>query len=146
MNSDNTITRQLVLFAKPEVVWDALTNPEKSKLFMFGAEVESEWLVGSPITWTGTKKKKVFNAKGAVIFIDKNRQLKHSYLELHSGTEDTGLNYLNVTYFLERKYNGTELEIVIENFNDDNSRCAFIGKTWDNNVLPGLRRLFPAEE
>jgi len=140
------MTRQLVLHAKPEEVWDALTNPEKSKLFMFNAEVDSEWSVGSPITWTGIKKGKIFNAKGAVIFIDKNRQLKHSYLELHSGTEDIGLNYLNVTYFLERKYNGTELEINIENFNDDNGRCAFIGKTWDNNVLPGLRRMFPAED
>jgi uncharacterized protein YndB with AHSA1/START domain len=144
MSSNNTITRQLVLHARPEEVWDALTNPEKSKLFMFNAEVQSDWLVGSTITWTGIKKGKVFHAKGAIIFIDKNKQLKHSYLELHSGTEDVGLNYLYVTYFLESKYNGTELEIVIENFNDDNNRLVFIGKTWDNTVLPGLKRMFNA--
>ena len=33
-------------------VWDALVNPEKVRRYMFGATVESDWQVGSPIVWT----------------------------------------------------------------------------------------------
>lgn len=142
----NNVTRQLVLNAKTEDVWDALINPEKTKLFFFNAEVESEWLKGSPIQWVGVNKKKGFLAKGGVIVFEKYKQLKHTYIELHKGTEDISTNYLHVTYFLERKYNGTELEINIDSFNDDNNRCAFIAKMWDSVVIPGLKRMFPVKE
>ncbi len=147
MTNEDAITRQLILNAPPAEVWDALTNPEKTKLFMFHAEAESEWQVGSPITWTGTGKKgKDFRAKGAVIISQRNVQLKYTYLELHRGTEDTSRNYLHVTFDLKGKYKGTELEITIENFNDDEKRCDFIAKTWDNTVIPGLKRLYPQED
>jgi uncharacterized protein YndB with AHSA1/START domain len=146
MELHQTISRQFVLNAKPEEVWEALTNAELTKQFFFNAQVQSEWQKGSPITWTGTKKGKLFQAKGSVIVFEKNKQLKHTFLELHSGAEDVSTNYIHITYFLEAKYKGTELEIDFENFNDDHHRCSFMAKTWDNTVIPGLKRLFPAQD
>lgn len=32
----------------PEKLWEALTSPEMSKLYWFGAHLESEWKVGAP--------------------------------------------------------------------------------------------------
>ena len=32
----------------PETLWEALTSPEMSKLYWFGAHLESEWKVGAP--------------------------------------------------------------------------------------------------
>lgn len=34
-------------------VWEALTKPEIIKQYMFGANVVSDWRVGSSIVWKG---------------------------------------------------------------------------------------------
>ena len=39
--------------ASPAAVWDALTNPEEIREYMFGAIGVSEWTVGSRILWQG---------------------------------------------------------------------------------------------
>jgi uncharacterized protein YndB with AHSA1/START domain len=39
--------------APTDKVWDAFTNPEIIKKYMFGTTVSSEWKNGSEITWKG---------------------------------------------------------------------------------------------
>ncbi len=41
--------------APAETVWRALTSPSGMKGVFFGAEVDSEWRVGAPITLKGAK-------------------------------------------------------------------------------------------
>jgi carbon monoxide dehydrogenase subunit G len=35
------------------VLWDILTNPEKTKIYMFGCEAVSDWKIGSELLWRG---------------------------------------------------------------------------------------------
>src|SRR5690242_18211947 len=51
----NDITAQAsrTIKARPEEIWEALTRPEKLKQFFFGATVETDWRVGSPIRMKG---------------------------------------------------------------------------------------------
>jgi len=38
------IEKQIEIIAKPEDVWDALINPDKIKLYLFGTHAVSEWM------------------------------------------------------------------------------------------------------
>ncbi|MDB5271995.1 MAG: hypothetical protein JWO58_362 [Chitinophagaceae bacterium] len=142
MNPDQLITRTLILNAKPDEVWDALTNPEKIKQYFFNYDVTSDWTKGSAIIWKGKRKGVDVTEKGSIICLDKNDQFKYSLFDTSSGLEDTPDNYLYVTFDLQKKYDKTELALTIENFNEDSRRCAHIAKGWDNTVLPGIRKMF----
>jgi uncharacterized protein YndB with AHSA1/START domain len=48
------ITNSIDIHASASKVWDALTNPEQTKKYMFGCETVSDWEVGSPLLWRGT--------------------------------------------------------------------------------------------
>jgi uncharacterized protein YndB with AHSA1/START domain len=39
-------------------VWNALTNPEVIKQYMFGTNVISDWREGSPIVWKANCKER----------------------------------------------------------------------------------------
>jgi uncharacterized protein YndB with AHSA1/START domain len=44
---------EILIKAKPEIVWEALTSPTKTPAFNFGARVEGDWKAGGKITyWT----------------------------------------------------------------------------------------------
>ena len=141
-NPDHLITRTVILNAKPDEVWDALTNPEKIKYYFFNYTATSEWEKGSPIRWTGKRKGVDVMEKGSIISLDRNVQFKFSLFDTSSNLDDTPDNYLYVTFDILKKYDKTELSLTIENFNEDSRRCAHIAKGWDNTVLPGLRKMF----
>ena len=44
------VKKEITIKAKPEEVWDALTNPEKTKEYFFKSEVHSNLKSGSRIT------------------------------------------------------------------------------------------------
>lgn len=142
MNPDNIITRTLILNAKPDQVWEALTKPELIKQYMFNYDTVSHWVKGGPITWTGKRKGEEVIEKGSIISFIRNEQFKYTLLDLSSGLEDVANNYLHVTFDLLKKYDKTEVSLTIENFNEDSRRCAHLAKGWDNTVLPGLRKMF----
>lgn len=53
MANDNIVRKQITLNASPEQVWDALTNPEKTKKYFYGCKVISDWRRDSPIIFEG---------------------------------------------------------------------------------------------
>lgn len=46
-------TAELDIAAMPKQVWQALTDPALIKQYFMGADVETDWKPGSPITWKG---------------------------------------------------------------------------------------------
>ena len=47
------VKKHLAIKAPADAVWDALTNPEKTKKYFFHCRVISNWKAGSPITFKG---------------------------------------------------------------------------------------------
>ena len=45
------ITNEITINAPATEVWDALVNPAKTKVYMFGCEALSDWAEGSPLIW-----------------------------------------------------------------------------------------------
>src|ERR1700749_3953885 len=76
---DFIVKRSIDISATPAEVWDALTNPEKTKEYFFNCEVFSDWKVGSDITFKG----KIFLIKkiemnGTILEIEPEKLLKYN--------------------------------------------------------------------
>ena len=141
MNKEKSIKRVLTLNAIPENVWDTLTNPQKTKIFMFNCEAHSEWKVGSKIIWKGNFNGYESVEKGIILKFLKNKCLKYSSIDPNFGIEDIPENYLHITYDLKEVNGKTELTTTIENFNDDPERISHVAKGWDNIVLPAIEKI-----
>src|SRR5476649_1396498 len=50
---DFIVRKSITIKAELKAVWDALTNPEKTKEYFFNCRVISQWKAGSPITFKG---------------------------------------------------------------------------------------------
>lgn len=81
-------------------VWDALTNPEMIKQYMFGTDVTTDWKVGSTITYTGVWEGKAYEDKGKILEIVPEQRLVSTYWSSMGGKPDAPENYNTVTYEL----------------------------------------------
>ncbi|RZU19045.1 uncharacterized protein YndB with AHSA1/START domain [Kribbella rubisoli] len=81
-------------------VWEVLTSPQKLKDLWFGAEVETDWQVGSPITWAGEWEGKPYQDKGEILAFEPGRLLKLTHFSPLTGQPDVPENYHTLTYEL----------------------------------------------
>ena len=95
-------------------VWEGLTNPVMVKEYFFGTKLESDWKVGSPITFSGTWDGNIYNDGGIILAIDPPKFLTYTYWSSMSGTEDKPENYNNITYELSEAEGITTLIITQE--------------------------------
>jgi uncharacterized protein YndB with AHSA1/START domain len=98
--------------APPARVWDVLTSQEELKELWFGAEVETDWQVGSPITWTGEWEGKPYQDKGEILAVEPGRLLKLTHFSPLTGQPDVPENYHTLTYTLT---GNTHLELAQDN-------------------------------
>ncbi len=82
-------------------VWEALVNPELVKQYLFGTEVDTDWKVGSPITYKGTWEGKSFEDKGTILEIKPEALLVSTYWSAFSGLPDSPEYYQTVRYELK---------------------------------------------
>jgi len=82
------IKKSTIVKAAPSKIWDALTNSELTKKYMYGYEVQSDWKVGSPIFWVLKIDGKDYNRKGKVLQAKPNKILEISDFNPNSGQED----------------------------------------------------------
>ena len=107
-----TATAQVsrVIPAKAEDVWETLTSKAGMKAYMMGADVETDWKVGSPITMKGEFNGKPYEDKGEVRSFEPKKVL--SYTHVSSAAPDA--KHL-VTVELAPKGEATEVMITQAN-------------------------------
>ena len=107
-----TIKNTIEINAAASEVWDALTNPEKTKIYMFGSETVSDWKVGSELLWKGSyEDKEMIFVKGHIEKINPTTELVYSTFDPNSSMEDIPENYLHVTYELSENNGITTLQV-----------------------------------
>jgi uncharacterized protein YndB with AHSA1/START domain len=120
-------------------VWDALTNPEAIKQYMFGTDVTSDWYAGSPISWKGEWQGKPYEDKGTILKIEKDRMLQYSHFSPMMGKPDIPENYHTVTIELSNSGSSTMVSLLQDN-NETEQACEHSEKNWQM-MLEGLKKL-----
>ena len=141
------IKNSITIDAPPSKVWDALTNPEQTKKYMFGCETVSDWKVGSSLLWRGSYEgKEMVFVKGTILHLEKEKQLSYTVFDPNSTLEDIPQNHLTVTYELQGANGITVLNVTQGDYNtvgDGERRYKEAynnGEGW-NSILVQIKKL-----
>jgi uncharacterized protein YndB with AHSA1/START domain len=142
--TETTAEVSRTIAAKPAEVWDAITTPATLKKFFLGADVESDWTVGSPITFKGEHEGKHYEDKGEIRSFEPGKKLEYSHWSPLAGQPDTPENYHLLTWRLEPQGEQTKVTLTQANLqggvkpSDEKMRPQF-EKNWAT-VLDGLEK------
>ena len=87
-------------------IWEALVKPEIAKEYFFGAEIVTDWKVGSSITFKGEFNGNKYEEKGVLLNVEPNSQLQYSHWSHFDGLPDKPENYRTWTFDITEE-NGT---------------------------------------
>lgn len=134
------VEKEISLKAKPSEVWDALTNPDKTKKYFFNCKVISDWKAGGSITFSGRifLIKKI-EMKGTILKIEPEKFLKYS---LKNGDSSDAQSFSTVTDKLSYQNGKTILSITDDVGEGKGAEKRFkrSQKGWDK-ILKGLQKL-----
>lgn len=136
-------TVRIEIDADIAAVWNALTNPDYIRLYLFGTTTLSEWKVGSPITFRGVWEGKEYEDKGVILAMDEPVLFRYSYWSSFSGTDDIPENYAIISYNLYWRKNGTLLLLRQENIRSEKAR-EHSEQSW-GMILKKLKELVEQE-
>ncbi len=129
----------IIIDAPRDKVWKALVTPAAIKQYMFGADVQSDWEEGSPITWSGEWQGKKFQDKGVILKIERDYALQYSHFSPLSGRPDKPENYHTVTAELSDAGAHTRVMLTQDN-NPTEAIQSESEKNW-TMMLKGLKKL-----
>jgi uncharacterized protein YndB with AHSA1/START domain len=121
-------------------VWRALVTPSQIKQYMYGADVESDWRRGSPITWKGQWQGRSYEDRGVIQRVDRWRLLEYTHYSPLSGKPDLPENYHTVTIELTPMGAGASRIALSQDNNDTEEARAHSARNWDA-MLAGLKKL-----
>lgn len=120
-------------------VWEALTDPEIIRQYMYGAETVSEWKEGSSIVWKGEWKGMKYKDKGVILTIDPGHTLQYSHFSTMAGVPDVPENYHTVTFTLSNEKNQTLISLTQDN-NANEKALENSRKMWET-LLADLKKI-----
>ena len=115
MANELTVRKSIKINADKAKVWDALVNPEKIKLYLYGTETISDWKVGRPIVFQGVWEGVTYRDKGTIMEFIPEQKLKYDYWSSFSKLEDKPENYQQITFDLMSQDEETILTLTQEN-------------------------------
>ena len=130
---------KLIINAAKEKVWEALTEPEKVKVWQYGSVLITDWNVGSEIRFKSEWEGHIFEQWGTVLEFESNQKLKYNLFAPRPDLEDKPENYFEMEYKLTEKDNGIELLIIQEDNRPDAKQELEQGE--ENPVLKLLKEL-----
>jgi uncharacterized protein YndB with AHSA1/START domain len=88
-------------------VWEALTNPALIAQYMHGSRVDTDWQVGSPITWSGEYDGRSYQDRGEVVTFEPDARLVVTHFSPLTGQTDEPGNYHTLDYRLAEEDAGS---------------------------------------
>jgi len=125
--------------ATPDEVWDALTNPDLIRRYMFGTTVKTSWAAGDPITWKGEWKGKPYEDRGKILRVDRGRRIEYTHFSPLMGKPDVPESYHTVTIELVRDGSDTLVTLSQDNNETDEAR-QHSEDNW-RTILEGLKKV-----
>jgi uncharacterized protein YndB with AHSA1/START domain len=124
------IKKEISIHANSAKVWEALTNPEIIKKYLFGTQTISDWKVDSYIIFKGEYDGNTYTDKGTIKQFEKEKVFQYSYLSSFSGIEDTPENYHLITYMIHGDGDVSKLIVTQENIHSQEA-MEHAGNMWD---------------
>jgi uncharacterized protein YndB with AHSA1/START domain len=115
MEKEQLAVASIFIDAPKSEVWKALVSPARIKEYMFGAEVESKWRVGSPIVWKGKWEGRPYEDKGVILRFEPGQVLQYTHYSPLSGQPDLPENQHTVTLSLQETELGTRVVLEQDN-------------------------------
>jgi len=127
--SGHTATATADVAAPPDRVWRVLVSPESVREYMFGSEVVTDWMPGSPITFRGQWQGKPYEDKGVIVEVDEPVLLRYTHYSPLGGAPDVPESYHTLTFTLEPTSTGTKLTLTQDN-NDSEEAAEQSAGMW----------------
>jgi uncharacterized protein YndB with AHSA1/START domain len=136
---NHVVNKSIRIKGTPAQVWDALTNPEKTKEYFFNCEVISDWKPGRAITFKGHVMSKKIELRGEILAIEPERLLQYT---LQNSEDKHPDSTSTVTDRLEYQNGETVVSITDDVGAGDGAEARYAKSVqgWDN-VLNGLKTL-----
>lgn len=134
------VKQSIKINAKPAQVWDALTNPEKTKAYFFNAKVFSKWKEGGRIAFKRTLFLIIkFEMIGKILDIKPEKLLKYT---LKNSRDKKGKSFSTVTDTLTYAKGITTVSITDDVGQGEGAEKRYKRSTkgW-KKVLKGLKKL-----
>lgn len=138
MKANLTAKTQLTVHAPVTKVWAALTQPALIKQYMMGADVTTDWKVGSPIVYSGSYQGKAYEEKGVIKQNEPGKVLQMTHFSTSSGKEDKPENYALVTWHLHEHDAATVVTVSQDSLGSE--KAVESSKSNWAAVLQGLKK------
>ena len=125
---------EIYIRTTPELLWNAITNPEIRAKYNFGAAHVSEWTVGSPYKMKSPKSEGLLG-EGVILEVDPPRRLVQSMLALWSD-EAQAEGTSRVTWEIEQIKDSCRLVVTHDQLREDG--CDELYGGWPM-ILSGLK-------
>lgn len=102
MKKDLAVEESIDVNANVDKVWEALTNPDIIKDYLYGTNTITDWQPGSKITFKGEWQGKEYVDGGTILENIPNKKISYTYWSGMSGMEDKPENYSTVTYTVNK--------------------------------------------
>jgi len=142
MNKGLVAKASTTVNASPAQVWDALTNPERIRQYMFGTNVVSDWKEGRSIVWRGEWQGKKYEDKGVIVKLEAQHLIQYTHFSPLSGLPDAPENYHTVTIELSSKGGQTTVSLSQDN-NSTQEERTHSEENWEM-MLATLKNLLEA--
>lgn len=111
--SELIIKNSITINAPATKVWDALVNPQQTKIYMFGCETISDWKVGSELIWRGEYEGRPMDfVQGYIVKLEPENFLEYTVIDPNNkNISKIAENYLTVTYQLIEENKTTILNV-----------------------------------
>ncbi|QGN58356.1 SRPBCC domain-containing protein [Nostocoides sp. HKS02] len=136
--SGHVATASVDIAAPPERVWEAMTDPEQVAQYMMGSLVDSDYQVGSPITWSGEWEGKAYQDKGEVLEVEPGHVLEVTHYSPMTG-DDVPENYHRVRYELTAAGEATSVRLTQDGC-DTPEQAEQFSQSWQG-MLDGLKNV-----
>ena len=122
MTANLTATTSVLVKASPATVWHALTDPEIVSQAFFGAQIDTDWQPGSPITFSGQWQGKEFRDHGEILDAEPGDLLRFTHFSPLSGLADRPENHHVVSFELAPIEEDTRVTLTQSNAGSEEER------------------------
>ena len=144
MNRELISESSITINTSSSRVWGALTRPELVKEYFFGAEIMTDWKVGSPIRFKDEFNGNKYEEKGVLLNVKPNTQLEYSHWSHFDGLPDEPENYRTWAFDLTEKNGITQLVVREDNIPSEKQKKRS-DEFW-NDVLLKIKQLVETKQ